>query len=76
MAQRPTGPELSLETWMITCTHCRFMAPLGMWDVAGACPGNVICPKCSAEIVIETGKAAEPCGVCEFCFEEEFILGG
>jgi hypothetical protein len=69
MAERQLGLDLMPSVWMLTCPNrkCRFCAAVKFWDVMGACDGQVICPKCSTLVDIETGKESELCGKCDLC---------
>ena len=49
-----------------TCPECKYVAPAEGWELGGACPGNMICPKCATEIDQDNHRA-KPCGECEFC---------
>ena len=56
----------------LKCGNCGFLDSYDVFDVLGACPGNVFCIECHSEIDSSTGVVIlAPCGECMCCREAE-----
>ena len=60
----------------LTCGECGHVADFLDFDEAAACPGNVFCLDCGAEIDSTTGAKGELCGECPACKQLQEHLEG